>query len=71
MAKKKYCNRCAHDMWYDETKKRWYCTNPKCVKYKPQPEPTPEPTEGNTTQTTPSTGEPVQSESKAETEPTP
>ena len=23
-------------MWYDETKKRWYCTNPKCVKYKPQ-----------------------------------
>ena len=47
MAKKKYCNRCAHDMWYDETKKRWYCSNPKCVKYKPQPEPTPEPTGGN------------------------
>lgn len=46
MAKKKYCNRCAHDMWYDETKKRWHCSNPKCVKYKPQPEP--EPTEGNT-----------------------
>ena len=34
---KKYCNRCSYDMWYDETKKRWYCTNPKCVKYKPQP----------------------------------
>ena len=33
---KKYCNRCGHTMWYDETKKRWYCTNPKCVKYKPQ-----------------------------------
>ncbi len=37
MAKKKYCNRCAHEMWYDETAKRWYCTNPKCVKYKEQP----------------------------------
>lgn len=34
---KKYCNRCAHEMWYDETKKRWYCTNPKCVKYKEPP----------------------------------
>lgn len=41
---KHYCNRCTYDMWYDETKKRWYCSNPKCVKYKPQPEPT----EGNT-----------------------
>jgi hypothetical protein len=38
---KKYCNRCAHEMWYYEAKKRWYCTNPKCVKYKPQPDPTP------------------------------
>lgn len=65
---KKYCNRCSHDMWYDETKKRWYCTNQKCVKYKPQPKP--EPSEGNTTQTTPSTGEPAQSESKT-AEPTP
>ena len=37
MARKKYCNRCGHDMWYDETDKRWYCTNEKCVKYKPQP----------------------------------
>ncbi len=37
MAKKKYCNRCAHEMWYDETAKRWYCTNKKCVKYKEQP----------------------------------
>ena len=46
---KKYCNRCTYDMWYDETKKRWYCSNPKCVKYKLQPEPDPEPTEGNTT----------------------
>lgn len=36
---KKYCNRCAYDMWYDETKKRWHCSNEKCVKYKPQPEP--------------------------------
>lgn len=47
MAKKKYCNRCAHDMWYDETKKRWYCSNPRCVKYKPDPDPAPEPTGGN------------------------
>ena len=46
---KKYCNRCSYDMWYDETKKRWYCSNPKCVKYKPQPKPDPEPTGGNTT----------------------
>ena len=38
---KQYCNRCSYDMWYDETKKRWYCTYPKCVKYKPQPEPEP------------------------------
>ena len=30
-------------MWYSEDNKRWYCTNPKCVKYKPQPEPEPEP----------------------------
>jgi hypothetical protein len=30
-------------MWYSEEDNRWYCTNPKCVKYKPQPEPTPEP----------------------------
>lgn len=43
MVKKKYCNRCAHDMWYDETKKRWYCSNPECVKYKPQPQPKPDP----------------------------
>ena len=34
---KKYCNRCGHEMLYDETKKRWYCTNPKCVKYKEPP----------------------------------
>ena len=34
---KKYCNRCGHDMWYDEEKNRWYCTNPKCVKYKKPP----------------------------------
>lgn len=34
---KKYCNRCGHTMWYDETKKRWYCTNEKCVKYKEPP----------------------------------
>jgi hypothetical protein len=37
MAGKKYCNRCGHPMWYDETTKRWYCTNKKCVKYKEQP----------------------------------
>jgi hypothetical protein len=60
MAKKKYCNRCAHEMWYSEDDKRWYCTNPKCVKYKPQPEPTPEPedngeedTEGKTVEYVP------------------
>lgn len=46
---KHYCNRCTYDMWYDETKKRWCCSNPKCVKYKPQPEPGPEATGGNTT----------------------
>ena len=46
---KHYCNRCSYDMWYDETKKRWYCTNKKCVKYKPQPKPDPDPTGGNTT----------------------
>lgn len=34
MAKKKYCNRCAHETWYSDIDKRWYCTNPKCVKYK-------------------------------------
>ena len=34
---KKYCNRCTWEMWYDETKKKWYCTNPKCVKYKEPP----------------------------------
>jgi hypothetical protein len=34
---KRYCNRCGHEMWYDETKKRWYCTNPNCVKYKEPP----------------------------------
>ena len=45
---KKYCNRCSHDMWYSEEKKRWYCTNKKCVKYKPQPEPEPTPTEPTT-----------------------
>ena len=46
MAGKKYCIRCGHEMWYDETKKRWYCTNPKCVKYKepPKDEPTTEDT---------------------------
>ena len=38
MAGKKYCVRCSHEMWYDETKKRWYCTNPKCVKYKEPPQ---------------------------------
>ena len=32
------CNRCGHVMWYDETKKKWYCSNPKCKKYKPQPD---------------------------------
>lgn len=32
---KKYCNRCTWEMWYDEEKKRWYCTKPSCVKYKP------------------------------------
>jgi hypothetical protein len=42
MAKKKYCNRCAHEMWYDEEDKRWYCTNKKCVKYKEPPQPEPE-----------------------------
>lgn len=69
-------------MWYDETAKRWYCTNEKCVKHKEQPkeepvEPTPEtpsegtatPSEGNTTPTveTPSTGEPVQSDGESVT----
>lgn len=49
MAKKKYCNRCAHEMWYSETDKRWYCTNPKCVKYKPQPEEPQESDNGNET----------------------
>lgn len=34
---KTYCNRCGHESWYDETKKRYYCTNPKCKKYKPKP----------------------------------
>jgi hypothetical protein len=24
-------------MWYSEDDKRWYCTNEKCVRYKPQP----------------------------------
>jgi len=48
MAKKKYCNRCAHEMWYSEEDKRWYCTNEKCVKYKPQPvEPEQESDNGN------------------------
>lgn len=36
---KKYCIRCTYEMWYDETKRRWYCTNSDCVKYKPQPIP--------------------------------
>lgn len=36
LAGKTYCNRCGHEMWYYEKKKRWYCTNPNCVKYKPQ-----------------------------------
>ena len=56
MTKKKYCNRCGHTMWYDETKKRWYCTNQKCVKYKPQPEP--EPTSEPTTPTEDTSTEP-------------
>ena len=51
---KRYCNRCSYDMWYDETKKRWYCSNEKCVKYKPQPEPTLEPTGGGNTTPEPS-----------------
>lgn len=53
MAKKKYCNRCAHEMWYDETDKRWYCTKKKCVKYKdpPQPEPVAEQAEESATDT--------------------
>jgi hypothetical protein len=36
-------------MWYSEEDKRWYCTKPKCVKYKPQPveEPEQEHTDGN------------------------
>jgi ribosomal protein S27AE len=34
---KTYCPRCTYEMWYNEQKKRWYCTNPKCVRYKPQP----------------------------------
>ena len=70
-------------MWYDETKKRWYCSNKKCVKYKPQPKPEPEPTpekptEGTTTPSegsnthatveTPSTGEPVQSDGESATD---
>ena len=38
MVRKKYCNRCAHEMWYSEKDKRWYCTNSKCVKYKAAPE---------------------------------
>ena len=42
MAGKKYCIRCGHEMWYDEAKKRWYCTNPKCVKYKEPPKEEPE-----------------------------
>lgn len=33
----KYCKRCTWDMWLDVETGRWYCTNPKCVKYKPQP----------------------------------
>lgn len=41
---KHYCNRCAHESWYDEIARRWYCTYKKCVKYKPQPEPEPEET---------------------------
>ena len=54
---KHYCNRCSYDMWYDETKKRWYCSNEKCVKYKPQPKPEPEPTEGGNTAPEPSNKE--------------
>jgi hypothetical protein len=34
-------------MWYDETDKRWYCTNPKCVKYKEPPQPEQESDNGN------------------------
>ncbi|WP_156032826.1 hypothetical protein [Selenomonas sp. FC4001] len=49
MAKKKYCNRCAHEMWYSEDDKRWYCTNEKCVKYKTQPEEPQESDNGNET----------------------
>ena len=40
------CNRCGHVMWYDETKKKWYCTNPKCKKYK-EPPVTQEPSDNN------------------------
>lgn len=41
----KYCKRCTWDMWFDVETGRWYCTNPHCVKYKPQPaeEPAEEP----------------------------
>jgi len=35
---KKHCNRCGHVMWFDEKENRWYCTNPKCKKYKPENE---------------------------------
>lgn len=52
MARKKYCNRCAHEMWYSEDDKRWYCTNEKCVKYKIQPVPEPEQTEETTDEPT-------------------
>ena len=30
------CNRCGYRYWQDENGK-YHCTNPKCVKYKPQP----------------------------------
>lgn len=34
---KTYCSRCTWEMWWDEKKNRWRCTNPRCVRYKPQP----------------------------------
>lgn len=33
----KHCNRDGYKMWQDEAGK-YHCTNPKCVKYKPQDE---------------------------------
>jgi hypothetical protein len=58
----KKCNRCRRPLRNDGTEQnpKWVCNNKKCVKYVP-PQPKPE---------APSTGSPVQSESKA-AEPTP